>query len=233
MDNNGYRYLELLKKCLTDYIYDPTSKRIVGTDWPSRAHTMIGLKRLDNLQFCIEKILNDKIEGDLIETGVWRGGATIFMRGVLKAHESLKKVFVADSFAGLPKPNPSKYPKDKKDLHYTFKELVVSCKRVKKNFKMYDLLDEQVVFIKGLFSESLPLAPINKLSLLRLDGDMYESTWDSLVNLYFKLEKGGFVIVDDFNLPNCVDAVTDFRKLNNIHDKIEEIDCCGIFWQKS
>ena len=43
---------------------------------------MIGLKRLDNIQYCVETVLHDKIPGDLVETGVWRGGASIFMRAV-------------------------------------------------------------------------------------------------------------------------------------------------------
>lgn len=63
------------------------------------AHTMIGLKRMDNIQYCIEECLKENIIGDLIETGAWRGGATIFMKGILKAHNiNDRKVFVADSF---------------------------------------------------------------------------------------------------------------------------------------
>src|SRR5437762_1174972 len=65
--------------------FDPAA-RLEGRDWPPTAHTMIGLKRLDNLQFCIEDVLARGVPGDLMETGVWRGGASIFMRGVLKAH---------------------------------------------------------------------------------------------------------------------------------------------------
>src|SRR5271165_4339857 len=84
-------YLDLLKLCLTNWIYgeqlestfDRRTRR-EGRDRPRVAHTMIGLKRLDNLQACIEDVLANDIPGDVIETGVWRGGATIFMRAVLK-----------------------------------------------------------------------------------------------------------------------------------------------------
>ena len=67
---------------------------------------MIGLKRLDNLHFCVDTAIREGIEGDFIETGVWRGGACIFMRAVLAAHGiKNRKVYVADSFEGLPKPD--------------------------------------------------------------------------------------------------------------------------------
>src|SRR5947209_8438538 len=106
-----------------------------GTDWPPRAHTMIGLKRLDNLQFCIESVIKGNIPGDLIETGVWRGGACIFMRAVLKAYgDRTRSVWVADSFAGLPPPNAANYPADEGDLLYTHDVLAVSRAQVEENF---------------------------------------------------------------------------------------------------
>lgn len=87
-------YLDLMKKCLINSIYEDTSVwyeginttitsekstynqsyREDGRDHPSVAHTMIGLKRLNNIQFCIEDVIRNKVPGDFIETGVWRGG---------------------------------------------------------------------------------------------------------------------------------------------------------------
>ena len=84
-----------------------------GRDWPARAETMTGLKRLANARFCFENVLEDGIPGDLIETGVWRGGMSIFMRGVLKAYGVTdRKVWLADSFQGLPAPDTTRYPSD-------------------------------------------------------------------------------------------------------------------------
>lgn len=210
------------------------NERIEGSIWPGYAHTMIGIKRLDNLQFCIETIIKDGVEGDLIETGVWRGGACIFMRGVLAAYKiENRRVFVADSFEGLPKPD-NKYPSDKDDMLYMHRFLSVSKEEVEKNFEKYGLLDEQVVFLKGWFKDTLPKAPIEKLSILRLDGDMYESTMDALNNLYPKLSKGGFCIIDDYGcLENCKEAVDDYRNKNRIDDEIKVIDWSGIYWRKS
>lgn len=211
-----------------------TTNRLEGRIWPLVAHTMIGLKRLDNLASCIEKVITNGVPGDLIETGVWRGGATIFMRAVLKAYGVTDRyVWVADSFEGLPPPTTAKYPSDAdSDLHEA-RELAVSLEEVKANFDRYGLLDDQVRFLKGWFRDTLPVAPIERLAVLRLDGDMYQSTMDTLVNLYPKLSDGGYVIVDDYGaIPACRQAVHDYRSANGITEEIRNIDWTGIFWQK-
>lgn len=197
-------------------------------------HTMIGRARLDNLQECMHAVLADNIAGDFIETGVWKGGSTIFMRGFLKAHDVTdRKVWVADSFAGLPEPS---HPEDDGvDLSAnTMPYLAISEAEVRELFNRYELLDEQVVFLKGWFRDTLPAAPIDKLAVLRLDGDLYESTMDALDHLYHKLSPGGFVVVDDYNaLPQCERAVTDFRARYDIRDHIERIDKVSVYWRKA
>lgn len=211
------------------------SEKEEGRIWPRYAETMIGLKRLDNIQFCIESILTNNIRGDLIETGVWRGGATIFMKAVLVANKVMdRKVFVADSFEGLPKPDEIKYPHDKGDTHHRENFLVISIDEVKNNFKKYGLLDDGVIFLKGWFKDTLANDNnIENLSLLRIDGDMYESTYDVLFYLYPKLTKGGFCIVDDYYaLSPCRKAVDDYRKKEEITNPINQIDWSGVYWQK-
>lgn len=209
--------------------------RRTGRDWPVRAHTMIGLKRLDNLQFCVETVLNDQVRGDLIETGVWRGGSCIFMRSILKAYgDTTRSVWVADSFAGLPRPSAEIYTADAGDgFHTCVNYLGVSREAVEKNFRSYNLLDGQVHFLEGWFKDTLPSAPIDHLAILRLDGDMYESTIQALEALYSKLSFGGFVIIDDYFLGPCRQAVADFRSRNCINDTIIDIDGMGAFWRKS
>ena len=160
-------------------------ERAEGRDWPSEAETMTGLKRLNNLQFCVTDVLRRNVPGDLIECGAWRGGSCIFMRSVLKAYaDSERTVWVADSFEGLPKPDPEQYPADTNDLHWTFDELSISLEEVKENFSRYGLLDDQVRFLKGWFKDTLPSAPIEKLAILRIDADMYGSTMEALRYLY-------------------------------------------------
>jgi Macrocin-O-methyltransferase (TylF) len=208
-----------------------------GVDWPTVAHTMVGRLRLDNLHWCLDQILADEVPGDVIETGAWRGGVCIFMRGFLAVHGCTDRtVWVADSFEGLPAPAQIDGPRvSRLDVSAVNDQVLsVGLEEVQENFRRYDLLDEQVRFLPGWFSDTLPKAPIDRLALLRLDGDWYSSTMDALVNLYPKLVPGGFVIVDDYYMvEGCRRAVTDFRQENGIDDEIHEIDGSGVFWRRS
>lgn len=205
-----------------------------GKDWPACAETMIGLKRMDNIKQCVIDVIKNNVPGDLIETGVWRGGATILMRAILKAFgDRDRTVWVADSFEGLPKPNAELYPADVCDIHYLHDDLRISLEQVKANFAKYGLLDQQVQFLKGWFKDTLPVSPIEKLAVLRLDGDMYESTMDGFKALYHKLSPGGYCIIDDYNsVKGCKAAVNDFRKERSIIEPITAIDGDGVYWQK-
>lgn len=213
--------------------YVDESERLNGSDWPASAMTMIGYKRLTNIEECIRIIKEEKIAGDLIETGVWRGGAVIFMKAVLNELDLTdKNVWLADSFQGLPKPK-LKYSADRASKLHKRRILRVTKMEVVQNFRLYNLLDDKVKFIEGWFDETLPKAPIEKLSLLRLDGDLYESTIVALENLYPKLSIGGFVIIDDFNaFQFCKKAVLDYRLAHNINEEIIEIDKEAVFWRK-
>lgn len=239
------RYLTSIQNCLSGSIYEDPPLKVLGSetfdpqlreygwDWPSVAHTMIGKKRLANVRALVESVLGNRVEGDLIETGVWRGGACIMMRAVLDAYNITdRRVWVADSFEGLPPPNEDKYPADKGDTFYTYDELSVTKEQVMRNFEKYGLLDEQVVFLKGWFKDTLPTANIEKLAVLRLDGDMYESTMDALSALYHKVSPGGYVIIDDYNVvPACKAAVSDFLAQHHLNPTLVEIDGVGVYWQ--
>jgi len=209
------------------------SERQIGSDWPTLAHTMVGRKRLDHLLHCCETIIEEGVPGDFIETGVWRGGSCILMRGALKAHNAANRtVWVADSFEGLPPPDAEKYPLDEQDKLFSFDELRVTLDEVRDTFARYGLLDDQVQFLKGWFKDTLPHAAIKELALLRLDGDMYESTIDSLRFLYPKLAPGGYCIIDDYWLPACESAVQDYRREHNINEEIHSIDGFGFYWRR-
>jgi O-methyltransferase len=215
--------------------YD-ASLREVGRDWPARADSMIGLRRMDNIQHCVSTVVEDGIPGDLIECGVWRGGATIFMRGVLKAYgDHSRKVWVSDSFQGLPPPDATRYPADLGDTLHKMGGLAVGVEQVKHNFERYGLLDDQVQFLVGWFKDTLATAPVEQLAVMRLDGDMYESTIQAIEPLYPKLSPGGFCIIDDFgsHASQAGKAIEDYRKAHGITEEIIDIDGFGAYWRKA
>jgi hypothetical protein len=266
-------YLDLLKRCVINLIYeDPAirypwddstdrvllpfdrDKRLQATDWPSQAHTMIGMGRLDNIQELVTDALANGTPGDLVETGVWRGGSTIFMRGILKAHGVTdRSVWVADSFEGF----PSTEEQGASERSFSSPELAnlrgyqtreyepavqasinqvmegTSFEEVQNRFDRYGLLDEQVKFLRGWFRDTLPSAPIERLAVLRLDGDLYDSTYDALDALYPRLSVGGYAIVDDYGIfKECRQAVHDYLSANGIEADPQRIDDEAVFWQK-
>jgi len=255
--DSGSALMKLIKAALLKVVHsagfilvkpDPLTpealaRRDVGSGDGFLPHTMIGRKRLDNIQMCMESVLADGIEGDIIETGAWRGGATIFMRGVLQAHNVTDRtIFVADSFEGFPdiKKGDAAYQGDADvDVNSYNKGgpldlwLSVPVERVKANFERYGLLDDQVHFLVGWFENTLPSAPIDKLSILRLDGDLYKSTMDALEALYHKVSVGGYIIVDDyFTWPHCKAAIDDFRAREGITTEMIRIDNDSLYWRR-
>lgn len=255
-------YLDLLEKAVLHTLYHPPDRgpapefskkafeqalagtpvapisdaetRAQGRDWPVYAQTMVGVKRLRNVRRCAQAVIADGVPGDLIECGCWRGGVAMLMRAVVKAHGADERtVWAADSFQGVPEPDPDRYPADAEDLNYTADQLAVPLEAVRANFERYGLLDDGVRFLEGWFSETLPTVSDRDWSVIRLDGDLYESTMDGLRNLYPNLSPGGFLIVDDYGWDNCREAVHDFRREHGISDRIVEIDWVGAYWRRS
>jgi O-methyltransferase len=243
-------YLELLKLCLCDLAGagtvsvgrtedgkvfsrelagDQLGVRAAGMDWPAHGLTMVGLRRLDDLQKCVEAVVGDGIEGDLIEAGAWRGGSSILMRATLDSlGEEDRTVWVADSFAGFPLGEAGA---DEDDLS-VFDFLAVSLEQARGNFARLGL-DHGVKFIEGFFDQTLPGLADRRWSLVRLDADTYETTQLALRCLYPGLAVGGYLVVDDFGaLEECAAAVEDFRREQHISEPLEEIDWTGVRWRR-
>ena len=263
-DRAALLYLDLLKRCVTNVIYeDPAirypwddssdelflpfdrERRTAGTEWPSQAHTMIGIGRLDNVQDIVTDVVTAGVPGDLIETGVWRGGSVIFMRGVLKALDVRDRVvWAADSFEGFPT-TPEQGATERSytsplmspDVDFSQQEGPLmkgySLDDVRRNFDRYGLLDDQVRFLPGWFRHTLPSAPIERLALLRLDGDLYDSTRDALEALYPKVSPGGYVVVDDYNwAEECRAAVHDYLDSVGEEVQVQAIDAEAVYWRR-
>jgi hypothetical protein len=246
-------YLDLLKRSLTNTIFHAEPDASEGSTaryveaaishyQQSAAISMLPLARLDNLQFCITDVVSRGVPGDLVETGVWRGGATIFMRAMLKVlNVADRTVWAADSFEGLPEPDADKYPIEHKAFKSAamtkyYNRLAVGLDEVKRNFEAYRMLDDQVRFLKGWFKDTLPAAPIGAIAVLRLDGDYYESTRDALTTLYDKVSAGGYIVIDDYGermWTYCQKAVDEFRVERGISDVLVRVDAPCVYWRKT
>jgi Macrocin-O-methyltransferase (TylF) len=152
-----------------------------------------------------------------------------------------RSVWVADSFEGLPEPDAQRFPLEAKAHNGTvmtkaYKHFAVGIEDVQRNFRAYGMLDQQVRFLKGWFKDTLPAAPIERIAVMRLDGDYYESTMDGLVNLYDKLSVGGYAIIDDYGEDSwtyCRRAVDEFRKTRGIGDPMIRVDSKCYYWQRT
>jgi hypothetical protein len=198
------------------------------------AHTMIGLRRLENIEWCATQVFADSVEGDFLEAGVCQGGAAVFLRALQEAYdEGHRRTWVADSFEGLPP------PRDEIDAGLDFTEarmpwLAASLSSVQETFRAYELLSDQVRFVPGWFAESLPGCEVETIALLRVDADLYESTRDVLDALYDRVPAGGFVIVDDYYaFAACRTAVDEHRTRHGVTDPLRRVDWTATYWRKS
>ena len=246
-------YLDLVKRILTNTLFkiepdiDQDNQQVFVQEFIAHyirgpALSLLPVARLDHLRMCIEDIVESGVPGDLIETGVWRGGATIFMRAVLRAHQATGRVvWVADSFEGLPKPDPERFPNEARMhgsalMRNRYNHFAIGLDEVRRNFAAFGLLDDNVKFLKGWFRDTLPTAPISSLALMRLDADYYDSTSDALSSLYAKLSPGGYVIVDDYGeetWTSCGKAVDDFRRAHEITEPMIRVDSKCLYWRRA
>ncbi|MGH3040319.1 MAG: TylF/MycF/NovP-related O-methyltransferase [Gaiellaceae bacterium] len=217
-----------------ELVGDALDRRAVGADWPLNGLTMIGLTRLDDLQSCVESVVRDGVEGDLIEAGTWRGGATILMRATLDSiGADDRTVWLADSFQGFPDPEGEGTSADRK-LHPLsgIDFLAARLDDVRAHFARFDLA-QGVEFVPGFFEDTLPGLGDRRWSVVRLDGDTYDATRLALESLYPGLAAGGYLIVDDYGfIEACRRAVDDFRRDHGIVEAIEEVDWNGARWRK-
>jgi O-methyltransferase len=243
-------YLDLLKLALCDLTGSATTSvgampgkgvvsyelqgqdrrlRSAGIDWPLHGLTMVGLARLADLQSCVETAVRDRVPGDLIEAGAWRGGASILMRAVLDSLGATDRaVLVADSFEGFPDIDASR--DDGVDYSYEF--LAAPLDDVRDNFARFGY-DRGVEFVPGFFEETLPRLTDHIFAVVRLDGDSYSATNAGLHSLYPALSPGGYVIIDDYGVvEGCRRAVDDFRSDYGITEPIERVDWVCVRWRR-
>jgi len=226
-----------------------------GLKWPAYGTTMAGHRRLRNVRHLLLQANASGLKGSYAECGVWRGGMSIYAKAVLEVYHLQRQVYLCDSFQGLPKPRAGSLRSD--ETHYSTPAaahvLSQGEAHVASNFRAHGVPFQNVTLVKGFFVDALPamraglLKRGETLSILRLDGDMYDSTIDILYNLYDLVDVGGYVVVDDFGWDfgtqagqragwGAKDALLDFRAVHGIEDRahrMRDIDGSGAWFQKA
>lgn len=216
-------------------------------------NTMLSAARLFNAHDCMEEVESKQLDGAVVECGVWAGGAIGLMAHVNKRIGKHGREFhLFDSFEGLPQPSPhdaevvDRFREQHPDMepdHGAGSTLnaIGACaaplEAVKELFfKVLKIDPQSVVIHKGWFQDTVPKAKdeIGPISILRLDGDWYESTKICLENLYDNVVHDGFVIIDDFGaFAGCRKAVIEFFESRKIEPEYIPIDDVGVFLRKS
>ena len=243
------RWIQPLQKSPPcDYLFEMIEKiqvYLFSVSFPEKTRIM------ENIWVLAEDVIRNDIPGDFVETGVWTGAMSIFMAAIAEVYSISgdRKVWACDSFEGLPAPDIARYKLDKGDKNSQRDYLSAGLELVKGNFEHFDLYKNEhfprVEFVKGYFKDSMPVLKAKldgkPIALLRLDGDMYSSTWEVLEALYPLLSPGGYVVIDDWDLIRARQACLDYRKKHSINSKVHfprpkdivRNPKAGAYWQKN
>jgi len=206
-------------------------------------YTQSSYARLSNAYELARNVEESNLEGSFVECGVWRGGCSAVMAVAAKKFGRGRKSWLFDSFEGMPEAGAedeadvaplaaSKFGGKLKPVGTN----VVDVEGVKNLLFNKLRLDEKNINIKkGWFQDTLPKfkGDVGPISVLRLDGDYYESTKVCLDNLFDSVVNGGYVIIDDYvAFKGCSKAVNEFLKSRNLKVEIVKIDDAGVFFQK-
>ena len=205
--------------------------------------TLVSRERLFATLMSCKYVLENNLEGDFVECGVWRGGNSIIAAGIFKLYNSSKKVYLYDTFQGMTAPTEAdielygghtarerlyadKLDKNKKWTRNTW--AYASIDDVKTNFSNFGLLSENVEFIQGDILQTLDKTIPDKISVLRLDTDWYESTKKELDVLYKRIVSNGVLMIDDYgHWGGSKKAVDEYFKENNNRPFLQYIDYSG------
>lgn len=179
----------------------------------------------------VNYIINNNIKGDIIECGVAAGGQIALIKKVLNNREQVRNIIAFDSFEGIPYGIEGK-DKEQAGIGYipdmdgrleSTGITVHSLENCMNNIKECVGDVNNITFIKGWFQDTLPTYKPNKIALLRLDGDLYESTFVCLTYLFRSVSKSGVVIIDDYGLEGCRLACDEYFKMIKYKPKYIDI----------
>lgn len=202
-----------------------------------KPYTMLSVERLYANYKAVEYVCKNKIEGSIVECGVWKGGSMMLMIETLKLHHEMRRVYLYDTFAGMPQPDEV----DKKasgmrafEKWHTLQRqgynewCYSSLDEVKNNIAMTGYDPDLVHYIEGKVEETIPIVLPEKIAVLRLDTDWYSSTRHELEYLFPLLTTGGVLIIDDYgSWQGARKAVDEFMEKHQVKMLLSRIDNTG------
>lgn len=240
--------LSLFRKCGLDIVeynlsgYDKDSLRIYDS---VKNYTMTGLERINAVVSAVKYIEANKIEGALVECGVWKGGSTMAMALALKELDSITRdLYLYDTFSGMNAPTDDDIMYDGTSAHKKFSETSISneasswcavpLETVKENVFSTGYPKDKFHFIKGVVEKTIPATLPEKIAILRLDTDWYESTRHELIHLFPMLSPKGVIIIDDYgHWKGAKKATDEYIKENNLCLLLNRIDYTGVIGVKT
>lgn len=200
-------------------------------------YTMTSEERMFSLYLAVRYIVEAKIPGDFVECGVWKGGSSMIIAyTLLKMGINNRKIYLYDTFEGMPEPGEEDvYISKKEDVKNVWsketkkeKWLFSPLEEVRKNLLSIGYPEENLIFIKGKVEETIPKTISPKISLLRLDTDWYSSTYHEMKYLFPKLSKNGILLLDDYNYwKGSKDAVDKYLEETKTVILLNRIDSSG------
>jgi Macrocin-O-methyltransferase (TylF) len=192
-----------------------------------RTHTMCSNARLRGLYRAVRYVIGHDIAGDVVECGSARGGSAALMALTLRQLKAQRKLWLFDTFEGLPA--PSSHDPDFEVADLFTGTCVGTLDEVHELFKRLNVADD-VAFVKGLFQDTLPATPIPTIAVLHIDGDWYESVKVCLDSLYDKVVSGGVIQLDDYGYwEGARKAVREFLDQREIEAPLQRLDYSGRF----
>lgn len=208
-------------------------------------YTMTSPERIVNLVRAVEFIHQAKIEGDFVECGVWRGGSSMASALTLNhLKDQHRHLYLYDTYDGMSEPTEEDISRDGEKAESQLKN---SSKNDARSVWCYSALEEvrsnmastgypleNIHFVEGKVEDTIPQTIPEKIAILRLDTDWYESTRHELEHLFPRLEKGGIIIIDDYgHWEGCRKAVDEYIKKNDLHLFLMRVDYTGRMAVKS
>jgi len=207
--------------------------------------TMTGLFRMYALYHATKYVIENDIEGDIVECGVWKGGSTMLSADMLVEKKLFdRKLYLYDTYEGMSKPTD-------KDLYHGFQQKALKdwesrqtdthntwcyspIEEVKTNLLSTGYPEEKIEFVKGKVEDTIPGTIPKKISILHLDTDWYESTYHELIHLFPLISKNGVLIIDDYGFwQGSREAVDQYFEEKNIKMLFNRIDYNGRMFVKT